>query len=79
MNWRKMLFVALVGWAIPELSQGQEPGWSGQVIAFGATRAEIRSTDILHRPYRPLHFYGNSVRRRYYHGSAVPGAGLFNR
>jgi hypothetical protein len=73
MSWQKSLFVAVMTLFIPAFASGQEPGWSGQVIAVGQTRREIRSTDILHRPYRPLHFYGNTVRRRYYHGSAMPG------
>jgi len=60
-------------------ASGQEPGWSGRVIAFGEQRAQIESTPIVHRSYRPLHFYGNTVRRRYYHGTALPGAGLINR
>lgn len=34
------------------------------VIAFGDERARIQSTPIEQRPYRPLHFYGNTVRRR---------------
>jgi len=28
------------------------------------TRSEIRATPLLQRPYRPGHFYGNTVRRR---------------
>jgi hypothetical protein len=52
-----------------------EPGFSPVPIAVGARREQIRSTHILHRPYRPGHFYGNTVRRRYYHGTAVPGVG----
>ena len=51
---------------------GQEPGWSGRVIVFGEERAQIEATPIVYRNYRPLHFYGNTVRRRYYRGSAVP-------
>jgi hypothetical protein len=35
------------------------------VIAFGETRETIKSTPITQRPYRPLHVYGNSVRRRH--------------
>ncbi len=35
----------------------------GPVIAFGAEREEIRATPILERQNRPLHFYGNTVRR----------------
>jgi hypothetical protein len=37
----------------------------GPIIAFGAERQEIRSTPILERDNRPLHFYGNTVRRRH--------------
>jgi hypothetical protein len=59
---------------LSSVGSGQEPGWSGQVIAFGAQREQIRSTPIEQRPYRPLHFYGNAVRRAYYHGSALPRA-----
>jgi hypothetical protein len=51
---------------------GQEPGWSGTIIARGTQREIIEATDILQRPYRPLHFYGNTLRRQYYRGSAMP-------
>lgn len=43
-----------------------EPGWSTQVVARGTYRQQIRSKPIVHRPYRPLHFYGNTVRRIYH-------------
>ena len=49
-----------------------EPGWESGVIKFGAERQKIQQTDVLHRPYRPLHFYGNTVRRRHYRGRAIP-------
>jgi hypothetical protein len=52
-----------------------EPGWSGNVVAFGRERARIEATPIIYRNYRPFHFYGNTVRRRYYHGTAVPRPG----
>ncbi|PHS09981.1 MAG: hypothetical protein COA78_11655 [Blastopirellula sp.] len=32
------------------------------------SRDHIRSMDILNRPYRPGHFYGNTVRRRHHRG-----------
>jgi cyanate lyase len=58
-----------------------EPGWLNVVVARGALREQIRATPILERPYRPLHFYGNAVRRAYYRGqgsgqilSAAPSA-----
>lgn len=53
-------------------SMAQEPGWSGPVIARGPQRAAIEATPILERPYRPGHFYGNTVRRRHYRGTALP-------
>jgi hypothetical protein len=46
----------------------REPGRLNVVIARGALRDQIRATPILERPYRPFHFYGNAVRRAYYHG-----------
>ena len=50
----------------------QEPNWSGPVFATGPTRARIESTPIEYRAYRPFHFYGNTIRRRHYRGTAVP-------
>jgi hypothetical protein len=46
----------------------------GPVIAFGAERQEIRSTPILERENRPLHFYGNTVRRRHTRHSQATAA-----
>lgn len=39
-------------------------GFDPRVITFGSERDQIKSTPIEQRPYRPLHVYGNSVRRR---------------
>ena len=41
-------------------------GFSPVIIATGAERDYIKSLHILDRPYRPLHFYGNTVRRRHF-------------
>jgi hypothetical protein len=49
-----------------------EPPWSPVVIARGEYRQQIEGTPIHERPYRPLHVYGNTVRRQYYRGSALP-------
>lgn len=35
-----------------------------RVITFGETREQIKNTPVTARPNRPLHVYGNSVRRR---------------
>lgn len=64
-------FVAILSLA-GGVSLADEPGWQGNVIARGAEREKIQNTPILERPYRPLHFYGNTVRRRHYRGTAVP-------
>jgi len=49
-----------------------EPGWIPIVVARGSLREQIDATPIELRPYRPLHFYGNTVRRRYYRGTSMP-------
>ena len=43
----------------------QAPKVQKQQPARALTRREIRSMDILDRPNRPGHFYGNAVRRRH--------------
>ena len=55
-----------------ENADGAEPGWSLRVIATGDFRRKIQSTPIEKRPYRPLHVYGNTVRRRHYRGTILP-------
>jgi hypothetical protein len=50
----------------------REPGWKNQVITVGPLREELESLPIEKRPYRPLHFYGNTVRRRYHRGRLRP-------
>jgi len=67
---RKVLFVATVLLGLPTISSFAQD--RGPIIATGAERAAIESTPIEYRPYRPLHFYGNTVRRQYYRGSALP-------
>jgi len=52
--------------------QAAEPSWSPVIIATGNYRQQLESTPIVKRPYRPFHFYGNTVRRRHYRGTAVP-------
>ena len=49
-----------------------EPAWWGRIVARPAEREVVRSTPVLERPYRPLHFYGNTVRRRYFRNWALP-------
>lgn len=45
-------------------------GFDPRVVTFGDERDQIKSTPIEKRPNRPLHIYGNSVRRR--HARSTP-------
>lgn len=47
-------------------------GFDPRVVTFGSDRDQIKSIPIEKRPNRPLHVYGNSVRRR--HGRAAEAA-----
>jgi len=57
---------------LPVDLQAQEPGWTSRVLKLGPEREISDQTPILERPYRPLHFYGNAVRRNYYRGNPLP-------
>jgi hypothetical protein len=49
-----------------------EPQWDGRVVLRGEARARKDATPILERPYRPLHFYGNTQRRLHYRDTVIP-------
>lgn len=71
----KSVFAALV--AVGALftsfpASAAEPGWVNRVIAPPEVREQLRATPIEQRPYRPLHFYGNTVRRIHYRGTPLP-------
>ena len=70
-------FVVAAGmvFAAPQVASAEsnEPGWLGVVVfARGDLKQWIDSTPIVDRPNRPFHFYGNTVRREYYRGTAAP-------
>ena len=68
-----LVLIALFSFFLVEShSIAQEPGWYPYTIARGSDRELIRQTPLLLRPYRPLHFYGNTQRRIHYHGSPFP-------
>lgn len=51
---------------LPEPAEAaKQTGFDPRIVTFGAEREQIKSTPIEQRPYRPLHVYGNSVRRRH--------------
>ena len=68
-KWRMATLVALIGWMVG-VADAQQPGWSPVIIARGAYREQLESTPMVERPNRPLHIYGNTVRRNYYRGTS---------
>lgn len=66
-----IIAIALMGLAIMS-THAQEPGWTSGVIKRGNVRTESQNTHILRRPYRPFHFYGNTVRRMHYQNRLFP-------
>jgi len=72
MKKRVLAFAAAVGLVLTSSAFGGEPGWEGGIVRFGAERTKIRNMDILDRPYRLFHFYGNTVRRLHYRGHILP-------
>lgn len=70
--YRSIVVSSLLVAGLVSGAQASEPGWSPVIIARGDYREQIKSVPMEMRPYRPLHFYGNTVRRRHYRGSAVP-------
>ncbi|MDX1924941.1 MAG: hypothetical protein SFV81_00405 [Pirellulaceae bacterium] len=43
-------------------------GWDSTIILRGKERAAVKSMPIEKRPMRPLHIYGNTIRRIEYRG-----------
>ncbi len=69
----KVICIAtLFGLVATSSVQANEPGWSPVILPTGDYRDQIKSMPIEQRPYRPLHFYGNTVRRNFYRGNPVP-------
>ncbi len=67
-----LLFFAL---SVASPFQGElqaETGWTTRVVKVGEDRVTSDATHILQRPNRPLHFYGNTVRRNHYRGNPMP-------
>ncbi len=61
--------------SVAQTTAPTQPTWSPNIIATGQAREQIRSLPIEQRPYRPLHFYGNTVRRMHHRGTPLPSVG----
>ncbi len=69
MNRVRSLLAAcvVIGFAVG--AQAAPPtGWDSTIILRGAERAAVKSMPIEKRPMRPLHIYGNTIRRMEHRG-----------
>ena len=76
MRVTKTLLLALTIFSMPleanlPVAEAAQTGFDPRIVAMGDAREEIKSKPIEQRPYRPLHVYGNTVRRR--HSRAYSG------
>lgn len=60
-----VLAVSLFATAAPTAADASERRFDPRVIVVGEAREQLKAVPITQRPYRPLHVYGNSVRRRH--------------
>jgi hypothetical protein len=71
--WGRSLVLAVVVFSTDLFAAGSvEPGWTSRALVPVEEQAVRQATPLVDRPYRPLHFYGNTVRRIHYHGRVRP-------
>jgi len=67
---RFALLVAAALAAVLALAAAPRAAEPPVLVAQNLSRDQIRSLPIEARPNRPIHFYGNAVRRRYHRGAS---------
>ena len=60
-----VLVVSFSATVMPSAADASERRFDPRVIVVGEAREQLKAVPITKRPYRPLHVYGNSVRRRH--------------
>ena len=65
MNARKLLLIAAVIFGFSSAMPAEKQAAATMLSEWQAERTHIRSLHILDRPNRPIHFYGNAIRRRH--------------
>ena len=68
----RLLIILLLTLSCTSFVQAAEPTWTGPIVKRGSDRAVTQRKPIEQRPYRPLHFYGNTRRRIHYRGQLLP-------
>jgi hypothetical protein len=80
---RTIALAALMAAAVvPAPVEAAGTAFDPRIVTFGDSRDELKSTPIAQRPNRPLHVYGNSVRRRHHRSVATtarPASGRSDR
>jgi len=70
---RTVALAALLAAAVaPATVDAAGTSFDPRIVTFGDSREQLQSTPITQRPYRPLHVYGNSVRRRHQRSVVAP-------
>jgi hypothetical protein len=74
---RTYMIVAAIAAALVPVSPADASGtgFDPRIITFGPSREQIKNMPMLERPYRPLHVYGNTVRRRHHRATSAPRSG----
>lgn len=77
---RSLALAAILATAVaPALADASGSSFDSRIVTFGESRDQIKSTPITKRPNRPLHVYGNTVRRRHSRSPASPQASSSRR
>ena len=77
---RSLALVAILATAVaPALADASGSSFDPRIVTFGESRDQIKATPITKRPNRPLHVYGNTVRRRHSRSPASPQASSSRR
>ena len=69
---RTLILLTLLTTGTGSVPAFAQTGFDPRIIVFGDEREKIENTPIEQRPNRPLHFYGNTVRRRRYRTVSQP-------
>ena len=77
---RSLALAAILATAVaPTLADASGSSFDPRIVTFGESRDQIKATPITKRPNRPLHVYGNTVRRRHSRSPPSPQASSSRR